>query len=417
MTKRRSNHEGTGTYKVSDGRWRSDVTIGKDPVTKKRIRRPVYGRTSAECAANRRKLLREVEDNKVVLTKPPTLAEWLHHWLEKIQRPGLEYQTWEGYESSIRNHMLPSAIASSQLDKITAKQIEDLYASMRKSGLRAGTVRQTHSILSVAFKEALKRDKIAVNPMDKVSRPVESKDEVFRPKVLTSSDARKIMKAADELPLEQGVRWMFSLSYGPRQSEVLGLGWDCVDFDNAKIDLKRKLYARKFEHGCNSGGPVCGKKPQFCPERTGGGLFFGVPKSESGFRSYPLPGELKEKMQALWAKHIILCEQEGERRQPYRDPNGVEVDLVFCQRNGRPYQPSNDSSAWKRFIERTGVDAVRLHDARHTSATMLLELGVQPRVVMEIMGWSNMAMLNRYQHALDDVKKDTADKLSAALWG
>lgn len=421
--KRRGNNEGTAPYQMKDGRWRADVTIGTDPITGKTKRRPVYGKTAAECSAKRRELIRNVEDGQVAVEKTPSLQQWLEHWLEKDKKPELMYNTWQAYRRVINNHIAGTKLARTQLEKITADQVESLYSHLRtEKELKATSVERVHAVLSASLKDAYRKSRVPVNPMTKVKKPKENADEQFEPKLLTEEDAKKLIEKAEELPLEQGVRWMVALTYGPRQSEVLGLGWDCVDFDRGQIDLKRKLYPRAYDHGCVKEGqePVCDAKngkAHLCPQRTGGGLYFGVPKSKAGTRSYPMPPQLQKMMQALWAKQVAIAEQEGNRRQSYTDPNGTTVDLVFCQRNGRPYQASNDSRAWKAFLLSAGVDPVRLHDARHTSATMLLEMGVQPRVVMELMGWSQVSMLTRYQHVIDNVKKSTAEQVGAALWG
>lgn len=416
---RRANNEGTKPYKTKDGRWRSDVTLGTDPITGKRVRRPVYGKTQALCVAERRKLLREVEDGTITLGKAPTLAQWLEHWLEAIKKDKLAYSTYKGYRFSIDNHVAGTKVAKTRLDKLTPEAIESLYKAVRDKGLKAATAMRVHAVLNSAIKAAFTRDKVATNPMDKVEPPTGSRDEEFEPELLDPDNAKKLIAAAEKLPLEEGVRWMIALTYGPRQSEVLGMGWDCVDFERGQIDLKRKLYSKRWEHGCADPSKCSAKNGwgSLCPKRHGGGRFFGVPKSRASSRSYPMPPQLQKKMKALHDRHLELNKAEGDRRKPYTDPNGVTVDLVFCQLNGQPYHGSNDSRAWRKFMESAGVEPVRLHDARHTSATMMLELGTPPRTVMELMGWTQMSMLSRYQHVLDSMKQDTAAQVGDALWG
>ena len=92
------------------------------------------------------------------------------------------------------------------------------------------------------------------------------------------------------------------------------------------------------------------------------------------------------------------------------------MELVFCQRSGNAYQASKDWQAWKAFLKDAGVPPVRVHDARHTAATLLLLMGVDGRVVMDMMGWSVASMLKRYQHVLDVMKVEAAKKVGDALW-
>jgi len=90
---------------------------------------------------------------------------------------------------------------------------------------------------------------------------------------------------------------------------------------------------------------------------------------------------------------------------------------VFTQPNGKPTDPRADHTAWKQLLRDAGVREARLHDARHTAATMLLVLGVPQRAVMDVMGWSHMAMTMRYQHLTGRVRRDIADQLGGLLWG
>jgi integrase len=93
-----------------------------------------------------------------------------------------------------------------------------------------------------------------------------------------------------------------------------------------------------------------------------------------------------------------------------------EGDWVFAQPNGRPVDPRADHDAWKALLRDAGVRDARLHDARHTAATMLLVLGVPTRAVMEVMGWSQMAMTTRYQHLAPELVGSIADQVAGLLW-
>ncbi|MGP9489641.1 tyrosine-type recombinase/integrase [Glutamicibacter sp. 287] len=94
------------------------------------------------------------------------------------------------------------------------------------------------------------------------------------------------------------------------------------------------------------------------------------------------------------------------------DQDGKERDLVFCRRGGLPMYPKADWLAWRSLLEDAQVPVGRPHDGRHTAATTMLLLGVPERVVMEILGWSQISMLTRYQHVLDEMHQDVAEKLT-----
>ncbi len=240
---RRANGEGSKPYQVSKGRWRADVTVGTDPITGKRIRKPVYGRTQALCTAARRDLIRQVEDGAVTIGSAPTLQEWLDHWLYVIKKETLRDSTLEGYEAKIA-WLKNTKLARTKLDKLNPEHIETFYARKRAEGKAVASVLQLHRILNGAFKAAVKRGRLGSNPLLKVDAPSGRSDEAFVPPTFTPEDARKIIAHAETLPPSEAARWMIALTYGPRQGEILGLGWDAVDLDSGQIDLRRTLYPR-----------------------------------------------------------------------------------------------------------------------------------------------------------------------------
>ncbi len=89
---------------------------------------------------------------------------------------------------------------------------------------------------------------------------------------------------------------------------------------------------------------------------------------------------------------------------------------MFAQPNGKPLDPRRDQDEWKALLREAAVREARLHDARHTAATTLLLLGVQERAVMDVMGWSNSAMVGRYAHVTARLRRDIANRLNAHLW-
>jgi integrase len=108
------------------------------------------------------------------------------------------------------------------------------------------------------------------------------------------------------------------------------------------------------------------------------------------------------------------CQQDAERvvaRQLWE-----EGGWVFASETWRPLNPNTDYHQWKSLLSAAGVREGRLHDARHTAATVLLLLGVPERAVMAIMGWSTTAMAARYQHITEAVRRDIADRVGGLIW-
>jgi integrase len=171
-------------------------------------------------------------------------------------------------------------------------------------------------------------------------------------------------------------RWADALALGLRQGEALGLRWDDVDLDKGILRIRRSRLRPKYEHGC---GGTCGRKAGFCPHRRNTRSPTGDVKSSAGRRTVALPAQLV----ALLRKH--RAEQDAERslaRQLWH-----EEGWVFATPTGRALNPMTDYKQWKGRIRAAGLREARLHDARHTAATMLLLLGQPERTVMSLMGW------------------------------
>lgn len=131
-------------------------------------------------------------------------------------------------------------------------------------------------------------------------------------------------------------------------------------------------------------------------------------KSKAGRRGIALPDQLYD---------LLIAHEETQKKE--REHAGTEWHeggWMFTQPNGKPLDPRRDLDEWKTLLNEAGVREARLHDARHTAATVLLLLGVQQRAVMDFMGWSNTAMVKRYQHITAAVRTDIAERLNRHLW-
>ncbi|MDM4783215.1 MULTISPECIES: site-specific integrase [unclassified Micromonospora] len=201
-------------------------------------------------------------------------------------------------------------------------------------------------------------------------------------------------------------RWAVALALGLRQGEALGLRWSDVDLDAGTLIVRRGRQRPRWEHGCRS---PCGRKHGgHCPDRRQVRADTAETKSRAGRRSIGLPDELV----ALLRQH--RDEQTEEREiaaQLWEDD-----DWLFATPTGGAVNPRTDYDEWKRLLRLAGLRDGRLHDARHTAATVLLILGVAERAVMGIMGWSNSAMAARYQHLTTQVRRDIARQVGGLLW-
>lgn len=417
MTARRPKGEGTAPRKLPDGRWRAELRLGTDGnADRKRV--VVYGATEKECSKNLRTAISNHDNGLLIDGRSPTLSEWLHHWLDNIA-PGTKVRprTLVGYRSYVRTWVDSSRVAKVRLDKLTPEHLEQLYKPMRDANRSETTVSQLHRILSRSLTIAVRRGRLSTNPAKRMDAPQPA---AFEPDVLTPDDARKLRAQAERDP--DGARWLVALALGLRQGEALALAWDKIDLEAGTLHVHRELYALPWKHGCpeSETNPAakkpCGRRADHCKQRHSGGRHVGVPKSAAGKRTLSLPSQMVEALAKHKTAQLRIRAEEGPRWVGFKPENGEPLELVFCQRNGKAYQASKDWAAWKAFLKAAGVPAVRVHDARHTAATLLLLMGVDGRVVMDMMGWSVASMLKRYQHVLDEMRVEAAKRIGDALW-
>ena len=154
--------------------------------------------------------------------------------------------------------------------------------------------------------------------------------------------------------------------------------------------------------------PDCTEHARVCPKRIGGGLVFREPKGKSK-GTIPLPPELAP---------ILDEHRRVQRRERFAKGTAwKDHDLVFSQPDGSPIDPRDDWAEWKAVLAEAGVRDVRVHDGRHTSATLLIEYGVDVRIVMAVLRHSDLRVTMKYAHASNPLMKDAAAKMGRGLWG
>ncbi len=395
-------------YRRADGRWEGILVTGWDTEGRP-IRKHVYGKTQKEAAGKLNRLKRIQEDAGFLPRgKSPTLAQWVHYYLDVVAPArDLKATTLEDYRKYLHRWVLTDRAARIKLEQLQPEDIEGIYARMRET-VAPSTVHHMHRVLRAVLNSAVKRGRLAVSPVSRIDAPKAGEKPVT---VLTTEQAKRIVRIIEAR--DDKARWLVAVTLGLRQGEVLGLGWDDVDLEAGTLTVRRSLHRVPWRHGCTT---PCGKRADHCPSRTGGGRFYGPPKTSAGSRSLALPRPVLDALRAHRQAHEVMLAEGGERHQPYTDPAGVTVDLVFCQRNGRPLPEHRDWETWKRILQDADAPDVRLHDARHLAATTMLLMGVDRRVVMGLMGWSQAALLDRYQHVLDEMREDAARKMEGAYW-
>ena len=368
-------------YKDDDGRWHGFVSMGKKE-SGRRDRRHVSGAKRADVVAKVRAIEAKRDAGIVEAAgRAPTVAEWLDHWLDNIAARKVRARTLESYRSTVRLHLRPG-VGHHRLDRLQPEHLERLYAALAEKGLSPASILRAHRVLSRALRVASQRGKVARNVATLVDPPVVRRPETALP--LSAEEARQVLSTAQAQ--RNAARWTVAVAVGLRQSEALGLRWSDVDLDRGTLSVRRGLH-----------------------RVSGQGLVYEEPKADRSRRTLALPTQLVEALREHRAAQLV------ERVTAASD--WEDADLVFAQPNGRPIDRKSDWSAWKALLREAGVRDVRLHDGRHTAATLLLSEGVHPRVVMEVLGHSQMrTTTDTYSHVMPALGKDAADRMGHALW-
>ncbi|MDG4778098.1 site-specific integrase [Micromonospora sp. WMMD961] len=363
-------------------------------------RRHVRGKAEAAVIKKVRLLERERDSGTVRKAgRRWTVKTWLTHWVENIAAPAVRENTLGGYRVAVYRHLIPG-LGAHRIERLEPEHLERFYRRMQETGSAPATAHQAHRTIRTALNEAVRRGHLAKNPatLAKAPRLPESEIEPY-----TVAEVQRLMAATHGR--RNSARWAVALALGLRQGEALGLRWPDVDLDSGTLTVRRGRQRPRWEHGCRS---PCGRKHGgHCPDRRQIRADTADTKSRAGRRSIGLPDELV----ALLRKH--RGEQNQERATAAQIWEGS--DWLFATPTGGPVNPRTDYDEWKRLLKLAGLRDGRLHDARHTAATVLLILGVAERAVMGIMGWSNSAMAARYQHLTAQVRRDIAQRVGGLL--
>jgi integrase len=424
---RRPNGAST-IYLGTDGKWHGRVTVGtKD--NGEPDRRHVKRGTEKDVIDAVRKLEQQRETGKVSKAGQYwTVERWLTHWVEKIAQPSVRPNTMVGYRSSVYLHIIPR-VGAHRLEKLRPEHLETLYQGMTAAGFKPATAHMVHRTIRNALNEAMRRRHITENPATIAKAPRVEEEEIIP---FTRDEARRILDGARNV--RNGARFVVALSLGLRRGEALGLKWDDVEIrwshgcptgdlcreenrpdacenrrGGGKMIVRRTIQLRKWQHGCIPIGSCGRERGMSCPDRHSGGLVTAEVKSRAGRRAVGIPHQVAE---ALTTHQLA---QQGE--QEIAGSLWKNEGWVFTNHVGGPVQPTEDHRAWKALLVSAGVRDARLHDARHTAATMLLVLGVPLVAVMELMGWSDASMARRYMHVTEEIINSVADQVSGHLWG
>lgn len=369
-----------GHIKKRGENWSVIIELPKDTLTGKRKQKwyTIKGsKKEAEKFLTER--LRELDTGLLIDTKKMKLGEYFEYWLKEYCYNNLSINTIEGYEQYIEKHIKPK-LGNIELEKLKPLQLQSFYSEKLengklngKGGLSRQTVRTLHRIIHGALTQAVKWQLVSRNVADCVEPPKPKKYEAkFLNDEQTNLLIEKVKKSDIYIPV------IIAIFTGMRRGEVLGLSWQNVNLEKRYIRVEQEL--------------SCTKQ----------GLKILPPKTNKSKRNIAIPDTLvnilkKHKTEQI--KNKLLLGQE------YQNEN-----MVCTYSNGKLFYPKRFSAKFHELLEKNGLPIVRFHDLRHSHASLLVKLGVQPKIISERLGHSNISItMDLYSHLYEEADREVAD--------
>lgn len=336
-----------------------------------------YFKTEAEAIAAKNKALRELEQGALVTGSRQTVENYLREWFETIQKQEVRQTTYLRQEPILYKVILP-ALGHIQLQKLTPQHIQKLYSDKLNEGWKPGSIRNIHKILHKALKNAARWKLVPQNVSDLVSLPRNIK---HRAQTLTQEQTVKLLKIAQGHPLEPLV--VLALATGMRHGEIAGLQWSDINFEEQTLEINRTIsYV------------------------SGYGYVQGDPKTENSKRKIVLPKFVMRSLERYQDRQNALRARAGSQWQ--------DLNLVFCnEATGYYRNPACTGQAFHRLLARAKLPQMRIHDLRHSAATLLiLRMKMPVNLVQELLGHDDVeTTLGMYTHVDPEMQRPMMDAL------
>ena len=278
-----------------------------------------------------------------------------------------------------------------KLAKLTGSQVNALYAKLAESGTqgwqeaasRAMTIHHVHSCLHKACKDAVggatSRGTRSTPPTRRARRATARREM----QTWTKEQLKAFLDAVEDDRLS--ALWHTIAMTGMRRGEALGLRWTDVDLENARLSVRRALIPTNRE------------------------VVVSEPKTAKGRRVVALDPVTVEVLKAQAARQL---DEQSEWDEAW-----VETGLVFTAENGAALDPESVSRYWRQAVKKAMLPTIRLHDLRHTHATLALQAGVHPKVVSERLGHATVSItLDTYSHAIPAMQEEAAALIAGLVF-
>lgn len=401
MPKKRNHGDGALYFDSTRRLWRGVIDVGFHPDGRRR-QKAVTSKSQRVARDKLNELKKQIAEHGTALNVNMTMEKWADKWLTEVCEPNMKPKALQSYESAVRHWILPS-LGKRKVASINPSDVRAVTRAVTDAGRATSSARKVQAVLSSMMEAARLDGLCARNPAEDVKAP--SIGDGGRG-ALSTEQALRILEVAARRP--DGTRWWVALLAGMRQGERLGATRDSPDFNTHEFHVQWSLTEVRFRHGC--GGTCSVTRAGNCPERVRmiGASVVHKPledrlclvRPKSGkVRSFPLIEALEVALQ----RYI----ENDDRYNPH--------NLIWHNDDGSPITPKQDMEEWKQILLAAGVitheqtlpekerpegtpPLPTTHWARHTTVTVLMELGVDARVIGEIVGHASVQTTRRYTH-------------------
>lgn len=355
------------------------ISLGKDNATGKYKYQWVTVQGSKKDAEKRlSELLHQKDTGLSVRLTRQTLADYLKDWLKDTAYPNMTSRTFEGYQAMIKRHIIP-CLGQITLTQLRPQHIQRLYGTLLATG-KARTCEYCHFTLRKSLRDAVRMGILAHNPTDALQRPRVARREMS---IMSDRDIHLFLEFARST--EYYPLFYTLLFTGLRRNEALALRWSDIDLLMTQLSVSR-----------------------FLLQLVKGQVGFSQPKTSKSRRVIALSPSI-----------VSVLREHREAQEKLRQTLELELsdnDLVFCHYDGTPYRPDTISHAWRKLAIKTGI-TVRLHDARHTHASLMLKGGVHPKIVQERLGHATISTtLDTYSHVVPGLQQAAANRFDEIIF-
>lgn len=359
--------------------------LGPDPATGKRRQASKQGfRTRKEAEAALGEALSSARDGTAVTKSGLNVADYLDEWLVG-QRQRLKETTWSSYQDAVRR--VSSRLGKTKLQALSPRDLERFYLGLAETGsnrggpLTAKTVRNTHVVLRKALADAERLGLIQRNPAAIARPPVADRKEQ---RTWSSDDVRAFFAAVAEDRLLS--LYVLLATTGMRRGEALGLRWSDVDLDARELRVIQTLTTVNYE------------------------VIISTPKTKRSRRVVYLDAHTVESLR-------VHRRKQREERLAAGEAWDSSFDWVFTDELGSALHPDRFTREFRRQVLFHGLPEIRLHDLRHSYATLALKAGVHPKIVSERLGHATVGVtLDLYSHVTPALGREAADQVASQIF-